>query len=341
MKICIISGQFKPNQCGISDYIKLLSIEFERLGHIVTKATLNDNISLTDIAQKLPSADIYSLQFAPYLFSPGGLIGSSLIELAKQLKVKKLHVNFHEIWIGAYPNASIWERFMGWRQKREILKFFLISKPTVVTSSNAAALDRLNCSNITSQYLYLFGNIAYSKSEFKCYDNFIKVAIFGTLYEKFPYDILLKNLHDISHIKKKKLQIRIIGRQREEKGLSLLKSLAKKSNLLIFESGVLRTDSISHELQICDLGVCTTPLDIIGKSGATAAMLEHGLPVIAFDDGDTPIDKLFVFKEFKNQIFSLNDETSVTQLTNHMHHQKKPFFDGVAYTANEMLNLIN
>ena len=164
-----------------------------------------------------------------------------------------------------------------------------------------AALDRLNCSNITSQYLYLFGNIAYSKSEFKCYDNFIKVAIFGTLYEKFPYDILLKNLHDISHIQKKKLQIRIIGRQREEKGLSLLKTLAKKSNLLIFESGVLSTDSISHELQICDLGVCTTPLDIIGKSGATAAMLEHGLPVIAFDDGDTPIDKLFVFKEFKKK----------------------------------------
>ena len=35
------------------------------------------------------------------------------------------------------------------------------------------------------------------------------------------------------------------------------------------------------------MGVSTTSYDVIGKSGATTAMLEHGLPVLAYDDGDT------------------------------------------------------
>ena len=60
------------------------------------------------------------------------------------------------------------------------------------------------------------------------------------------------------------------------------------------------------QLQACHLGVCTTPYDIFGKSGTTAAMLEHGLPILVFDDGDTPIEKLFVIDEFSDQIFLLN-----------------------------------
>ena len=122
MKICIISGHYKPNKCGISDYVTLLSTELERQGHDVIKITLGEGHSLVFIAKSLPSADIYSFQFAPYLFSPKGLIGNSLLYLAKSLKDKKNHINFHEIWIGAYPKASMKERLIGWRQKREIIK---------------------------------------------------------------------------------------------------------------------------------------------------------------------------------------------------------------------------
>ena len=52
-------------------------------------------------------------------FQKHGLSGGSLIELAYALKGKKTHVNFHEIWIGAYPSATLKEKLYGWRQKRE------------------------------------------------------------------------------------------------------------------------------------------------------------------------------------------------------------------------------
>ena len=201
-------------------------------------------------------------------------------------------------------------------------------------------LDRLNSAKINANYLYLFGNIPYSRLDKQSIEQTIKIAIFGTLYEKFPYDLMFQKLKEITAIQKKDLQFRIIGRQRESKGLSLLKNLAQEFKFLIYESGELSTDSISHELQMCDLGLCTTPYDILGKSGATG-MLEHGLPIIAFDDGDTPRDKLFVIKEFEAQIILLNDTTCVENLISSMASERKPFFNGNKRTAKDMISLIS
>ena len=136
------------------------------------------------------------------------------------------------------------------------------------------------------------------------------------------------------------MKLSIIGRQREDNGLSIPKTYTG-FQIAMYETGELTTDSISHELQNSDLGVCTTPYDILGKSGATAAMLEHGLPVIAFDDGDTPKDKLFVMKEFEDQIFLLNETTCMKSLCSFMETERKPFFNGVKRTAKDMIDLVS
>ena len=341
MKICFISGPSRPYQCGISDYVRLLTDELKINGYKINLASVESKNGLSNILKDQPVCDLYSLQYATYSFCSKGIIGKPLIDLGKTLHDKKVHINFHEIWIGDYPDASIKEKLIGWRQRREIRMFLKIIRPALVTCSNSAALDRLKSANVNAEYLYLFGNIPYSKSEVKCNENFIKVAIFGTLYKKFPYDLLLKKLKEISDIQKRELQLRIIGRQREDKGLSLLKNLANDFKFIIYECGELSTDSISHEFQNCDLGLCTTPYDILGKSGATSAMLEHGLPVIAFDDGDTPTEKLFIFEQFLDQVFLLDDNEFISRILAFMQKKKKPFFDGVAHTANKMLELIS
>jgi len=41
---------------------------------------------------------------------------------------------------------------------------------------------------------------------------------------------------------------------------------------------------ISKLLQTLDLGLATTPLEVIQKSGSAAAMLEHGLPLLVIRD---------------------------------------------------------
>ena len=340
MKICLVTKLNEIN-CGITHYSKLLSKGLEDLGNIIN---IYESKSLDFCFQNHESYqdfDLISFQFSPYAFSNYGIIGNSLINFAKVLKNYRVHINFHEIWIGDYPNAPLKEKLIGWFQKREIKIFLKITRPQLVTCSNSAALDRLRSEKINAKFLYLFGNITYSKSEINCIENLVKVAIFGTLYEKFPYDLLIKRLKEISDIQKRKLQIRIIGRQREGKGLTLLKNLAQQSLFRIHECGEQSTDSISHELQSCDLGVCTTPYDILGKSGATAAMLEHGLPIIAFNDGDTPKDQLFVIKEFEDQIFLLNENTFIENLISFMRCERKPFFNGVKRTAKDMIDLIS
>ena len=321
--------------------MRLLTDELKLNGHKINLASVESKNDLSNILKGQLLYDLYSLQYAPYSFSSKGIIGKPLFDLGKTLHDRKVHINFHEIWIGDYPNAPLKEKLIGWLQRIEIRRFLKIARPALVTCSNSAALDRLKSARIKAEYLYLFGNIPYSKFEVNCNENLIKVAIFGTLYEKFPYDLLLKRLKEISDIQKRKLQIRIIGRQREGKGLSLLKDLAQQSSFRIHECGELITDSISHELQSCDLGVCTTPHDILGKSGATAAMLEHGLPIIAFDDGDTSREKLFVIQEFDEQIFLLNENTCIENLISLMASERKPFFNGIKRTAKDMIDLIS
>jgi hypothetical protein len=70
-------------------------------------------------------------------------------------------------------------------------------------------------------------------------------------------------------------------------------------------------------------------------------MLEHRLPLLAFDDGDTPNESLFIPDQFKDQIFLINDDSSTVKLLQYMDKPRKPFFDGVAHTANKMLELVS
>ena len=339
MKICFITGQKESKQCGITDYVELIAKELEKLGHEIERYFIHkDSEELTD----LPNMDLYSIQFAPYAYGNNGMPKTILNLLAKGLCNKNVHLNFHEIWVGAYPRANWKERGIGWLQKSLILRFIKKCKPVCITSSNAAALDRLKQAGIPAMYLYLFGNIPHSEnSKETAKGHNLKVAFFGTHYSDFPYDKLGDFFSTLSKISGKKLEIILIGRQREDTGSDHLCSMCKKNNFFIERTGELSTDLISEHFQECTLGVSTTPYDVIGKSGATAAMLEHDLPVLAYDDGDTPKESLFIPDPFEDQIFLINDKSSVEKLLHYIERPRKSFFDGVAHTANKMLELLS
>ena len=339
MKICFITSQKESKQCGISDYVELITLELEKLGHQIERYCIRkDSEELTD----LPKADLYSIQFAPYAYANNGMPKTILNFLAKELCSKRVHLNFHEIWVGAYPRANWKEKGIGWLQKNLILGFIKKCRPACITSSNAAALDRLKQAGVPAMFLYLFGNIPYSKNSKETpKGHTLKVAFFGTPYADFPYDKLGDFFSTLSKTSDKKLEIILIGRQREDAGSDHLYSLCKKHEFFIERTGELSTNLISELLQKCSLGVSTTPYDVIGKSGATAAMFEHGLPVLAYDDGDTPQESLFIPDPFKDQIFLINDHSSVQKLLQYIEKPRKSFFDGVAHTANKMLELIS
>jgi len=339
LKICFITGQKESKQCGITDYVELITKELEKLGHEIERYFISKDCgALTD----LPNADLYSIQFAPYAYANNGMPKTILNFLAKELCSKRVHLNFHEIWVGAYPRANWKERGIGWLQKKLILGFINKCKPAWITSSNSAVLDRLKQAGVPAMFLYLFGNIPYlANSRVTTKRQTLNVAFFGTLYADFPYDKLGNFFSTLSKTCGKKLEIILIGRQREDAGSCHLYSMCKKNEFLIERIGELSTNLISEKLQECSLGVSTTPFDVIGKSGATAAMLEHGLPVLAYDDGDTPQESLFIPDPFKEQIFLINDHSSVEKLLQYIEKPRNSFFDGVAHTANKMLELVS
>lgn len=341
MRICIISGTYNPGKCGISDYIHLLSEKLWNLGHEVSHASVQHLDQPNDFIKKYPNHDLYSIQFAPYAFSYNGIVKKHILKFAKSLNSQKTHINFHEIWIGAYPKASFKEKFTGCRQKLKILTFFNNLSPNFITSTNAAAIDRLALAGIKADYLYLFGNIPHSPfyklEEKKSCD----LAIFGTPYDNFPYRLLGQKIKELSESLKLPVNIYIIGIQREIKGLNRIKKFSKDYGFSVVECGELSAKQISHEFLQCDFGISTTPYDVIGKSGATAAMLEHRLPLIVYDDGDTPAEKLFVLDEFSDQIYFLDNEDLISKLVTCFNKKRKPFFDGVAYAVNQMLRLIS
>jgi hypothetical protein len=319
--------------------VELISKELEKLGHQIERYYITKDCGELN---NLPNADLYSIQFAPYAYANNGIPMRILNLLARKLQNKRVHLNFHEIWVGAYPRANWKEKGIGWIQKNFILGFIYNSKPAWITSSNAAAIDRLKRRGIPARFLYLFGNIPYSaNSKVTTKEQTLKVAFFGTPYPDFTYHNLSDFFSNLSKTCGKQLEIILIGRQREEIGTNQILSLCKKNGFLIERTGEFSTDSISQELQKCTFGVSTTPFDVIGKSGATAAILEHGLPVLAHDDGDTPQESLFIPDPFKDQIFLINKDSTVEKLIHYIDKPRKSFFDGVAYTANKMLELVS
>ncbi len=85
MKICFISGPYKPGKCGISDYISLLSAKIKNHGHQSQHIAIDESNTLSDIVGNLPPADLYSIQFAPFSFSPTGLSKKKLLEKLKEI----------------------------------------------------------------------------------------------------------------------------------------------------------------------------------------------------------------------------------------------------------------
>ena len=339
MRICFIAGDKTSGQCGITDYVELLAQELEKLGHQIERYYIKKDCGEFN---NLPNADLYSIQFAPYAYANNGMPMKILNLLAKKLQNKRVHLNFHEIWVGAYPGANWKDRGIGWLQKNLILDFINRCKPEFITSSNAAAIDRLKRQDIPVEFLYLFGNIPFSAStKVTASEQTLKIAFFGTPYADFPYHKLGDFFSNLSKACGKKLEIFLIGRQREKGGTDQILSLCKMNNFLIQTTGELSTNLISEQIQKCTLGVSTTPYDVIGKSGATAAMFEHGLPVLTYDDGDTPKESLFIPDPFKDQIFLINNDSSLEKLLHYIEKPRKSFFDGVAHTANKMLELVS
>ena len=303
----------------------LVALNDSRVDRLVTEVQVDRGVPLNTLrfpassrwSERLPvaqdwlhqhGADWLSLQFVPYGFHPKGVVvglGSKLAGLGER---RRWHVMFHELWLGTHEGSPV-RRVIGWAQRRAIMSLIDSLAPAMLHTSNSAYRALLASAGARAAVLPLCGNIAVSEeadagwfareldrlgvprevttSLADCW----WFGLFGSVHPEWSPEPLFGYLQDAAERAGRRLGMASIGRL--GRGESLWRTIqARYADRFLFATfGERSATEVSAFLRGIDFGIATTPWEVIGKSGATAAMLDHGLPVIVSrDDVHIPVD---------------------------------------------------
>jgi len=315
MKIIFLCGGLEPGRDGVGDYIRRLADELIHQGHDVGVLAFNDhfvNKEFFDVHNphekkvtifRIPSGwnnskrlkqarkwlelfnpDIISLQFVSYAFNKKGLPFTLIRQLKFLIKGYRCHIMFHELWIGMDINSSRKERVIGYVQKLLIQMLVKTLKPVAVHTQTALYQAQLLKLGIEVRYLPIFGNIPISKKSSQAIrknedeKKTIYLVIFGGIHPGADVSQFAEEVAVYSKEKSVQIILRLIGRTGKEQAHWI--SAWSSAGLTIQLLGEQTPDRISEVLLKSSIGITTTPMALVEKSGSVAAMLEHGLPVL-------------------------------------------------------------
>jgi len=308
VKICFFTSGLEPGRDGVGDHVRMLADEISSRGHQIRIIALNDR-HCTEFLQSerelrlCESAswgtreraakeflhkfrpDWISLHFVPFGFHQRGVPVLWPRRFQRLAGDCRTHIMFHELWIGLSKNAPLRQKAIGLLQRKTIERIHRRLRPSFVSTSNSAYGALLKASNIESSVSAMFGNVPIN-NEPSSYSSLpeneagvLNVIVFGSLHPEWPAEPLLSYLRDGARKLQRKLTLISIGNLGP--GEALWNSLASRyPDVSFVRLGSRSVQEISCCLQRCHFGIATTPLELIGKSGSVAAMIEHGLPVI-------------------------------------------------------------
>jgi hypothetical protein len=251
--------------------------------------------------------DWVSWQFVLYGFDPRGLgigLSNRLREIAQGYKNE---IMFHEIWLGEAAQSTVKNRVIGTLQKYAIKDVVRKIEPRVVHTHTPLYQHLLGNAGMKAERLPLFGNIPIASrvnpewlvqkggDKFKLADRgaWWVFVIFGSVHPEWEAEDFWQKASTSAQRAGKRCAFISIGRPGAG-GERILRELEKHEgdSWRFLEMGLQSEEDISQCLLAADFGVSTIPPEYIGKSGTAAAMIEHGLPVIAirppYDYPDCP-----------------------------------------------------
>jgi glycosyltransferase involved in cell wall biosynthesis len=325
MRVIFLCSSLESGRDGVGDYTSRLAVESFQHGVQPRIIALNDrhasNVVATDTTSgdhecsslRLPSTmtwrgrlalaeeylsrfppDWVSLQFVPYGFHEKGIVWNLDSRLESLVKEHRVHVMFHELWLGAYRGAGLWNRLIGSIQRAGILRMVRRVSPAIVTTSNEPYAQLLRDAGIPASVLPLFGNIPLAREQRSDWlESTLKLnergehwifALFGTLHPIWPPEPLFSYLTEAAEQSGKRVIIAGIGRIGPGETLWNRLTCEYGDVFRFVHLGEQPAERISEFLQAADFGIAASPWDLIGKSGTVASMIEHGLPVIVNRD---------------------------------------------------------
>ncbi len=368
MKIIFLCGSLEPGRDGVGDYTRRLAIEMIKQGHEIAAISLNDwyvtkeffgiqhaeNINLQVL--RLPSSyssdqrftrakqwidhlnpEWLSLQFVNFAFNLRGLHFGLGKKLAFIGNGRKWHIMFHELWVGMAVEAKAKHIIWGKVQRKLIKSLILKLKPSVIHTQSQLYLAQLTRLGFKAEYLPLFSNIpkiqhasVYVDDDFKTTkDNGISFVVFGTIQPLSPVEQFAKEASDFAKSNHVKISFIFIGRNGSE--LEHWVSVLKEENLLVELVGEQSPEKISAILSQASMGISTSSIAYIEKSGTVVAMREHGLPVICVAKISQLTDMQYVappygileytkgnFEECLKMKFELSDINTISDVSNLM-----------------------
>ena len=251
--------------------------------------------------------DWVSLQMVCYGYESRGLLLKSGQRFEKLGRIGRRHVMFHELWIGESTTADLRSRMTGRLQKRLLLRANRRWAPDRVHTSNEVYRELLGRAGVRAKLLPLPGNVPVdtrmSTSEARHWlverlglaRPSLLAGVFGSIHPEWNDPRWLEACVEWSRRVDRTtvvIQIGRPGRAGEAAWNTLRQHFSGRVEMHAL--GELPPDEVSRALLALDFGVATSPWALIGKSGAAAAMLDHGLPVVvtrndyALRNGPTP-----------------------------------------------------
>lgn len=319
MKLLFICGSLEPGKDGVGDYTRRLSAELIREGVSVTMLALNDHflekideslqecegvqidtlrlpqtlkrIEQTERAKVWVGAknpDWISLQFVPYSFNKKGLPFGLARQLEKIGSNRKWQIMFHELWIGMSDRSSLKERVIGEVQRQILKRLILDLKANVLNTQTQLYLEQLKKMNFEADLTPLFSNICNfnkTRGDLKVFNveqikTKFELILFGSIHPEAPVDELVSNIECFfENFKSKAKVLTLVGRSGGEKKRWI--ESFKSAGFVINDLGEQSEEGISKALNSADIGITTTPVSLVEKSGTVIAMRMHGLPIVS------------------------------------------------------------
>lgn len=329
MKIAFLNSCLEPGRDGVGDYTRSLAQECVRQGHECCLVALNDRwaevppkmavsdglpelrlSSVLSWSQRIEQArktldafapDWVSLQFVPYAFHPKGFVHGLGHRLRPLLAGRRVHVMFHELWLGEAQDASPKHQLIGILQKAFVRQLLRQIKPQVVHTSNCAYIDVLARQGVSAMRLPMFGSIPITAHKGDDWlfaeigkagvvvtrnnrDDFWLAGFFGAMHPIWPPEPLISRLCQAAADKNRRLVLLSAGQMGGGEALWAQMEARYAPDVTFVCLGPQPVERVSEYFNSLDFGIATSPWSLIGKSSSVAAMLEHGLPVIVNRD---------------------------------------------------------
>lgn len=342
MKILIICGCMEPGRDGVGDYTRYLSHGLIVKGHNVKVLALKDRYVpkiqsenqdflgssvpviripvLVDVKKGMRAAASFlndfqpnwiSLQFVPYAYSSLGMPLSLPNALASFYPKVPKHLLFHETYIGGELNLK--NKLVQIAQIYVIRKLASQSGSGLVQTTNKLYKQILEQIGISASVLGLIGNIPISghrvEGRINAPEGFTAVY-FGVSPKPANYASIAKKIGDFLNGSTHHLRLIFCGKAGLDRNqfIDSIVSACPPDRLEVRDLGMLTAHELSELFLSSDFGIARVDASLLGKSGTSIAMLEHGLPLfVPLAESRLEIESNFDFRT--NQCFSELSET--------------------------------